>query len=305
MKGDATLKPADGHMVSLPNLAVWRFIGCACSKVELRIQRLRFWQRMAKDIDMHSPVLYAMFAELGVEREDQHPCERDGKPTDCAHPWLLQLQEDLIAVGSLDSMAFVSEFAGPKPILIFIYNEIKEDFLSLDLSELRAEFLSVRIPPPEWESPEQTLQERLAEESPHICYERCADESVCLKAFTTHRALRTHQTRSRGGTHGALCVARLCAINNQCPACKCTFSNREGAKRHLVRAMAAQTCRGRGNRYCLEPIIPSCLDCPVCDESFQVYEHLQNHILLQHLPAIADNIVLELGSSSSDGDLGF
>ncbi len=283
---------------------------CVPVEIEMRVLRFRFWQLMARDAAKHAPVFFVMFGDLDLP-EAKQPCTRDGRvvPGNC-HPWLEQLCTDLSAVRVVDDISWLGDYAD-RPLLLLTDKDLAQRFCEVDFTVLRMVFLGERLAPHDAVVPPevrraqavrvdegadgvlccltQSVQEPAVQlgERPELefkCTESTAAGSCCTASFDTLRALRLHQVRTLGGSHGYRVLARLLAVTNQCPACDRTFISVEGAKRHLHASFKKGSCRGaRGNEF--RPPVMECTDlqCPVCEQTFTLYEHFKAHIGT-HLP---------------------
>lgn len=65
---------------------------------------------------------------------------RDGSLTGTAHPWLQQLVDDVESLRDIPDTAFVPQAVDGKPLRLFL-GDVKEDFLRLDFTILRRQFL--------------------------------------------------------------------------------------------------------------------------------------------------------------------
>ena len=72
MEGKATkhLQDETHHPVSVRKWELWRFLRCADSATELRIRRLSYWQRVARDMEAHAQVLGSVFGDLDVSQRN-------------------------------------------------------------------------------------------------------------------------------------------------------------------------------------------------------------------------------------------
>ena len=98
LKGAATFRSVDidgvEHVRSLQSKLVMRRCGVAPSSVELCVQRLQWFQSVAKDPLHHELYLSAMFGHFKHEEVDGHAQLKHDRagPT---HPWMCQLVDDI------------------------------------------------------------------------------------------------------------------------------------------------------------------------------------------------------------------
>ena len=148
MRGTACEKTEDEHgqihYRSVSNSAVFRYLGIASSRVELRIRRLKFLQRLARDPCKHHQVITAIFGTMFFDAEPT--IQSDGGLSTYANSYAKTYWEDIQALQSLDSAYWLVDMAN-REVLPF-FSELAEEFVHVDVSELRAQELSVSIPPP-------------------------------------------------------------------------------------------------------------------------------------------------------------
>eukprot|EP00929_Paragymnodinium_shiwhaense_P107448 TRINITY_DN7354_c0_g1_i2.p2 TRINITY_DN7354_c0_g1~~TRINITY_DN7354_c0_g1_i2.p2 ORF type:complete len:1276 (+),score=12.13 TRINITY_DN7354_c0_g1_i2:152-3979(+) len=270
LRGKACNKEG-AHPVSVRNIEVWRFLRLAPTEIEMRIQRLGFYQELVRKRERHGPLLAVLFGFFTNEKFPQY--ENDGKwIPDNASPWLTQFMRDI------EHVPDVFEDVGEYPRSIFD-SDITSRFLDFDTNVLRASFLSVRIPPPgyrhEWHDVDSEVD---TEDKPFVCGYDFADPELncCTAAFRTAGQLVHHKVRA----HGLVSVTRQLVICNQCPLCCAVFSSCEYAKRHTVNALLKGRCKARGSNTVLDTF-PCDPVCPVCFEKFETifdyYAHATAH----------------------------
>ena len=71
---------------AVPNQQVWRSLGFAGVRTELRTKRLQFWQRLLRQPELHSNVFAVMFGSFSFEATTM--LQDDGSLSNAAHPWL-------------------------------------------------------------------------------------------------------------------------------------------------------------------------------------------------------------------------
>ncbi|CAE7451344.1 unnamed protein product [Symbiodinium microadriaticum] len=139
MRGTACEKTEDEHgqihYRSVPNSAVFRYLGIASSRVELRIRRLKFLQRLARDPCKHHQVITAIFGTMFFDAEPT--IQSDGGLSTYANSYAKTYWEDIQALQSLDSAYWLVDMANGEVLPFF--SELAEEFVHVDVSELRAQ----------------------------------------------------------------------------------------------------------------------------------------------------------------------
>lgn len=59
-------------------------------------------------------------------------------------------------------------------------------------------------------------------------------------------------------------MSGMVVLSNQCPWCRSTFQNHEGAKRHVAHMFESANCFVDRSVYPVVPITPDVLLCPLC-----------------------------------------
>ena len=287
MHGTACQKFAsDGQITyqALPALSVWRFLQMVPAHIELRLRRLRFWQNVALHSELHAVLLGCLFSQFDFETSAS--VDAEGKPTAYANPWLRQLADDVQSLACLDSGSLlVTELRGR---LTLLFTEYREDFVRVDVTEFRAQFLGHAVPPPGWVAPPQEVEDALllpAQERSFTCLRKCADGTVCNKTFPRYSQLYTHMVQTKGGEHGERPFFALACVSNICPWCRCKFASRVSASHHIKRAFEKGRCTGRGS--CVNPALeePRSLACPACDVHCDSLDNLLQHMCGHDSPA--------------------
>ena len=198
MRGTACEKAEDEqgqiHYRSVLNSAVFRFLGIASSRIELRIRRLKFLQRQARDPRKHHQVITAIFGTMFFEGEPT--IQPDGGLSTYANSYAKTYWEDIQALRSLDSAYWLVDMADGEVMPFF--SELAEEFVHVDVSELRAQELSVCIPPPGYlhdPTPEpEAVDERMHWHTHAILYltmDKCVASSLnvyVIYGYTSSRA---------------------------------------------------------------------------------------------------------------------
>jgi len=283
------------HPVKHTNLAVQRLAGIASTLIELRISRLRFWQRVARDPEWHYCLLSGMFDPLEPDfrtLEAEYNCgihpgtdvkrDSEGNEIHLKHPWSELLLEDIESLSEYDDLACIPDMLGGDVRRLFWDDGCKEEFVAADWEVLRSSYLAVCIPPVGWVHADAPETVDLQVVDRFACPAVMDDGSVCGRRFNSFRALNMHFQRALGGDHRTALRPRTLGTSNECCLCRCRFVDREGCKRHLTRSYLRGECRGRGSLFPQQLILPESLDCPLCDRSFLEFEHYQYHVASHH-----------------------
>eukprot|EP00438_Fugacium_kawagutii_P013560 Skav234764 [mRNA] locus=scaffold2396:8425:10814:- [translate_table: standard] len=286
MQGAACKKSTENGVTSykaLSNKEVWRWLRLAPSSIELCIRRLRYWQNVAQFPNERKKILAAVFGKFSCDSADT--IDSDGRVA-VWRPWLRQFRDDLEMLGGLDSGQSLLQSVGDRFFLVF--SELRNEFLQIDASELRMQFLGVAIPPPGWSMPDADLQQDILVPEPDAIFTcTCTndDGSICNKTFGSYVQLWAHMVHSRAGSHGERPVHALAAVTNACPWCKHKFASRPSAAHHINRAFCRGACGGRGSTFNPELLPLVTLDCPECQQSCTDVEALLGHIATHDNPA--------------------
>ena len=170
MRGEACVKlvSADGtkEFHALPSSKVWQYLGLVPSSIELAIRRLRFWQSVARNVEAHSTVLATVFGTFNWGQA--RPIDESGRLTPESGPWAKALVDDVRLLEGHDDGYLLVRDMDERPLLLF--TKLREQFLQVDASVLKREFLSIAIPPPEWQVPATVQAHNLQdEEHQHRC----------------------------------------------------------------------------------------------------------------------------------------
>ena len=268
---------------ALSNKQVWRWLRLVPSNIELCIRRLRYWQNVAIFPNYHKAILATVFGKFPFDRTA--PIDSAGRVV-VWHPWLRQFRDDLEMLAGLDSGQSLLQSVGDRFFLVF--SQFRDDFLQIDVGELRMQFLGVAIPPPGWSMPAADLQQDILVPQPDdmfTCTCTNDDGSICNKSFGSYVQLRAHMVHSRAGNHGERPVHALAAVTNACPWCKHKFASRLSAAHHINRAFCRGACGGQGSTFNPALVPPVTLDCPVCQQSCADVDALLGHIATHDNPA--------------------
>lgn len=267
--------------VSKSNLEVFRYLGLASSRIELRIRRLQFLQQMARNADAHVAVLTAIFGKLCFDKEDTL-CPAGGGLAEHANVYAKMFWNDLQSLALLDSGYWVLEAAGADIHSLFAH--LAPDFCAVDVTELRARELSHAVPP--WDSlrDESDAVGDMADDDhdaqPNFtCEVVLADGNLCGQGFRRFSDLRVHQRLSRISGHGNVPDYVKASHVNQCPWCHVVHASIEGTKQHVRFRLEKGTCpRAYGSATVLQPTLPHDYVCKFCGEECLDLAHLHAHI---------------------------
>jgi hypothetical protein len=276
---------------SLPNTAVWRYIGCAPMAVELRIRRLTFWTTVARTPERYKQLLAAVFGAL--TNIDPAPLDSEGRITPNAHRWARQFHDDMESLRDFDDLAYIPEAADGRLLAYFVEGEPRTLLLEAEFTAFRRRELSVHIPPPGAKKPAPEEGQVLTPaglidcaDLPFLCLCTCEDGSECKAQFETQHMLSVHVRLTKGGTHGFPRLAQLFAFCNMCPICRVLLASTISCRHHLTRSLERGFCRSVGASHSNLLCPPRTLCCPVCKhtDQFDDIEALCDHVRL-HLPA--------------------
>ena len=202
----------------------------------------------------------------------------DGYITKDATPWAIQFQEDFNywceAIEDVD--AFFSEYEY-RYFNVFLDPQVKEGFLLLDPTILRAWEQSVRIPETALANTDEVINQTQTTAQSYHC-------NLCYSSFPTFQQLRIHETTR----HNIRCTATLLTPTNCCPNCNTIFASQTSAIHHLKNAMRKGYCTSHRSHNLQQLITPTHLHCAYCmaldTEQILVYEDLDR--LHQHIKAV-------------------
>eukprot|EP00434_Breviolum_minutum_P031879 symbB.v1.2.028194.t1/scaffold2897.1/size67685/5 len=198
---------------------VWEYLRLVPCEIELRIRRLGWLQQLVRSPVLHCNVLAALFGKFPSDSETVPSFSIN------TNPWAQQLHNDVQTLGELDSGVCFLPFL--QSDLSKLFSEFKTDFLYVDVSEFRAKYFSISIPPPGW-VPEADLEppdvEPVDDNLPYECECLLDDGTICGRKFATLQQLATHVRRFKAGNHGAIPQHYRAVVTNQCPWCMSTNS---------------------------------------------------------------------------------
>ena len=252
---------------------VWEYLRLVPCEIELRIRRLGWLQQLVRSPVLHCNVLAALFGKFPSDSETVPSFSIN------TNPWAQQLHNDVQTLGELDSGVCFLPFL--QSDLSKLFSEFKTDFLYVDVSEFRAKYFSISIPPPGW-VPEADLEppdvEPVDDNLPYECECLLDDGTICGRKFATLQQLATHVRRFKAGNHGAIPQHYRAVVTNQCPWCRVVYCNIRTTRIHVQKALQQKKCRGRGSPYTFTPKIPPSLECPICTLEFSTLDELHDHI---------------------------
>lgn len=262
-----------GGEAALPGAAIRSTWRVATAETEVRIRRLRMYQSWAKRPEQFVQPITAVFGTLRIDKaRGLLRCDPDDDglgPTPT--PWALQLVQDLLHLDAVDSLHPWLQDVVLHPLRLFIVNAVREVFVAIDVTVLRAKEWTMCIPPADYFPEPKDDASSTALATP-------CQRDECQAAFATYGGLATHVRFRHNRIHE---VAGL-VTSNQCPWCMTTFSCRRAAARHLTNAVKSGTCREGRTKWEYPVIIPPVLQCPVCPHNGEVWEHFQVHMRQHH-----------------------
>lgn len=286
-QGCKKLENEDGTVVykALPSSAAWAFLRLLPSKDELFIRRIKWYQSMARTPSLHSVWFACIFGTFSFE--SQPTIDDTGNISSTANPWAQQFHRDIHRLAEIEEGDQLLSFMAGQPLRLF--QDLRDDFIRLDVNIFRAIPFSVSIPPPEYQ-PDIVLQPALEEtpdevDAPFKCECLVADGTQCAAAFSTRQRLAVHITNTQGGTHGHIPEYRKLVVTNQCVFCRRVFSSVRTTQRHVRQSLSVGHCRGLGSQTVFHPEPPKSLDCSFCGWSAPtldlLFDHMAQHVQRQ------------------------
>ena len=276
MRGDACAKilSEDGQIAyhAVPSHKVWRFLQLVPSSIELRVRRLKLWQAVARCPHKHVQLLAAVFGRFSFETLPTLDCH--GRLAHGCNPWAVQFQQDIQALGEVDDgVRLVQDLAGS---CVRMFTDLREQFMAVDCTVLRRQFLCVAIPPPGFQDTiHPTVPDVLLEaDLQFACDCKLDDGSICSAKFASRHALAVHKFFTKNGTHGQNSVAYQAAVSNVCPWCRCIFVDKRCAKQHIQRSFKHGRCKGKGctTVHQIQPVDD--MSCPYCQAEHDTMDGL-------------------------------
>ena len=150
-----------------------------------------------------------------------------------------------------------------------LFQDLREDFIRLDVNIFGAIPFSVSIPPPQFQyQPDIVLQPAIEEtpdevDAPFKCECLVADGTQCAAAFSTRQY-------------------RKLVVTDQCVFCRRIFSSLRTTQRHVRQSLLVGHCRGMGSQTVFHPEPPKSLECRFCGWSAPTLDLLLDH-MAQHV----------------------
>ena len=266
----------------------WQLVPFA---IELRVRRIRRYQKLAQFPVLHKQEIGALFGELCFE---PHPTLVNGKVAEHANPWAKQLKADIA-----DLCKYCEDFGDMLQDNIGHLFDCKEehtdlvaDFVLCDPEVLRSAFITEKnkYPPPGIVA--TPVVDPAAEPTCLDCAEpeqllrsfRCpvvVNGVRCSDRWKDKRRMLSHIRFS----HGLRGIIDAITVTNQCCWCSSSFVTRSAAVAHLKRSIVADRCLVDQSYYCPEVIVPENLTCTLCDfvaaDLPQLQRHIRNHSWLR------------------------
>eukprot|EP00959_Pyramimonas_sp_CCMP1952_P182394 3813903-Pyramimonas_sp.AAC.1 len=138
----------------MSDVAVLKRLGMAPTTTELRVRRLRQYQRWLRAPDRHPQELAVMFGELPLEPTPT--LDDEGSVATDANPYAQRFVEDvetlLTAAGDDELREDLQTAKGSLNVAALFFNDdLRERYLVHDPGMLRAQARAVAIPPPGWQ----------------------------------------------------------------------------------------------------------------------------------------------------------
>ena len=262
------------------NSEVFKMVGWSGAAVEIRLQRLRFWQRVAMAPQYHALLLCAVFGRLPFEEAGFF--DDDGRVVGTVNPWASLFVADMCSLEDSE-LAEVVDLCDDAFLSVFKAGQARDAFLLADFAQLRSAALFSAIPPP------GLLEQAVPDDQPDLpftCELLGGDGLVCGLRFATLLSLRCHQGSKKGGQHGSFCSAARANRINWCLACEAVFVSIPSAKQHVRISVKNSFCRGEGTAFETKKMslleVPSCAVCGLDFAKFDS-DRRQKHLLL-HFP---------------------
>ena len=195
-----------------------------------------------------------------------------------SNPWAMQFERDIRALQDVDDgFNLVHDLAGS---CLRVFTDPPEQFVAIDCTALRRQYLSVAIPPPGFQddAPLPALDVILEADLRFACDCKLDDGSACTAKFSSRHALGPPIFYPRRNTWQST-VTSQAAVSNVCSI----FADKKCAKQHLQRSFKHGRCKGKGctTVHEIQPI--SDMSCPYCET-----EHDNMDSLLQCITTHVD-----------------
>ena len=292
LRGHACDKDHDGHKKAMSNKEVHRITKTVPVSVELRVQRIKWWQRIVSKPRRYVQWLCACF---GTFAWDQHPpLDEEGCVTPTAHPWAQFFCDDVAALAEASQNESLLS-VGRRVRMLFLDAEVHEAFVKADPDVIRSQYTSVSIPPGPVQGrlQQQTETEQL---EGFLCGLQRADGSICGIRFKDRHTLVLHRVKTKGGEHGSRNVAFVLIRTNQCLGCGAVLRSRRIAQHHFESSVIRGHCKAvwsKGSATQREVIDPGPGTCCVCGEELPDLD-CSNFHLSKHIPELFPEYGVEL-----------
>ena len=238
MLGTASRDAWEGpdHIRTLSSRQVWKRWRLAPPACELCVQRVRWYQSIARKPARHAHLPCCWFGRMYFESHDtlieglrSHP-EANG----CAKRLLADLQTLAFVPERAEQVANVElEFSD----VFRLGSKLNEWFLQLDLRQFRAAFFTQTVAPCRVElSDDEGNDDLEVENENYICALLDEDGWECGQRWPTARALAAHQRHTQGVTHGDPEGVASLVVTNQCFWCGSSHASIETTSKHMAAA---------------------------------------------------------------------
>ena len=177
-------------------------------------------QGFIRNPSQHVQINAAMFGQLIFEPEQMN---EEGKVYKHSHTWLIMFQQDLDSLEAIDEGVSLQEYIDARAGIHTLLHDIeaRDMFCAIDVSQLRAKYHSVCIPPPGYVTqvplfagpplPPETEQEIT---HPHMC-NIDIEQGKCQARFRTQHALIQHIVHTIDSYHSMRQYVRMITLTNQ------------------------------------------------------------------------------------------
>jgi hypothetical protein len=285
---------------------VWQYWRLIPTALELTIRRVKWYQDIARWPLANAQVLTALFGHFPGS---EPTLNEEKKVTATANFAARNIVSDLSLLcksecgyefASVWTENIASLFDGTD-------NHIKQAFLNVDPSYLRSQFFDEKtkhviidhlgnfIPAP------NEIECDIDDECDQLFVCDIANEhnKPCGHAFSTRRALLTHQRKSGLKGHNTTRMLHQVQVSNRCIVCSTVFRNQFEAGQHLTRSYHAGRCLRNHTHEIYQFVKPTNLSCPLCTKEgfdeiiFTSFDLLEKH-LASHLPPTATGAAIRI-----------
>jgi hypothetical protein len=263
---------------TISNDEVRRRLDVSPVRARLRQLRLKWFQEMVRHPFDNASVLASIFGKSAVLDD---ALDEDGEVLPSAHPWLLQLVDDLTNLferyNEEDLLAAVRS-----PLMLFVDECLRDRFLALDVQLVGAAARAVCIPPPGAAPAEFPPDPERPFRCPYVVDPDGDGGHLCDKWFRNKRDVIVHAVHK----HGLRVLPQAIVAFNQCPACRAIFATRGSAQQHLRHSLFRGFCRADAAGSSTVTIVNTSslpVHCGLCDVWFSTLVSAQWHFCT-HLP---------------------